>query len=271
MDKGANLAMRWLSAPWSCLAKRLPCDCFLCGANSGHALLCPSCEASLPRLTAQRCPQCAQPMMGGERADVQYGLQHDQIPDPVCGACLRDAPHFDATTAVWSYDFPLSQIILSLKFARRLASAEFFAAALLEAAVKRLESQGGALASGCLAPLPDFILPVPLSARRLAQRGFNQAMEISRPLSKRLAVPLMRHDVVRQRDTTPQTRLPWKARAKNIRHAFECHLDLGGKTVWVVDDVMTTGATLNELARTLKLHGAARVENFVLARAVRRE
>lgn len=266
-DKRANFAARLFSGPLSWLAKRLPCDCFLCGANSGYALLCPPCEASLPRLTAQRCPQCAQPTLGGERGGVLPG----QESGPVCGACLRDAPHFDATAAVWSYDFPLSQIILSLKFAHRLASADFFAAALLGLAAKRLDSQGGALASGGLKQLPDFILPVPLSARRLAQRGFNQAVEIARTLSQQLAVPLMNHDVVRQRDTTPQTRLPWKARAKNIRYAFECRLDLTGKTVWVVDDVMTTGATLNELARTLKLHGAARVENFVLARALRGE
>lgn len=262
-NQRADFAARLFSEPLSWLVKRLPCDCFLCGANSGYALLCPPCEASLPRLTAQRCPQCAQPTLGGECGG--------QEPDAVCGACLRDVPHFDATAAVWSYDFPLSQIILSLKFAHRLASADFFAAALLGLAVKRLDSQGRASASGRPKYLPDFILPVPLSAQRLAQRGFNQAVEIARMLSQQLAVPLMNYDVVRQRDTTPQTRLPWKARAKNIRYAFECRLDLTGKTVWVVDDVMTTGATLNELARTLKLHGAARVENFVLARALRGE
>jgi predicted amidophosphoribosyltransferase len=75
--------------------------------------------------------------------------------------------------------------------------------------------------------------------------------------------------VRRCRHTTPQTTLPWKARALNIRHAFECDVDLTGKTVWVVDDVMTTGATLDELARILKLHGAKRVENRVVARALR--
>jgi len=110
---------------------------------------------------------------------------------------------------------------------------------------------------------------VPLSARRLQQRGFNQSVEIARPLAQQLGIPLELKNIHRQRDTTPQTSLPWKERAKNIRHAFECRIDLAGKTVLVVDDVMTTGATLNELARTLKAHGAVRVENRVLARALK--
>jgi ComF family protein len=97
--------------------------------------------------------------------------------------------------------------------------------------------------------IPDVILPVPLSAQRLAERGFNQAVELARPLARRLNIRLELGAVRRVRDTAPQARLPWKARTKNIRHAFECDVDLTGKTIWVVDDVMTTGATLNELAR----------------------
>ena len=128
---------------------------------------------------------------------------------------------------------------------------------------------GGVLTSLNIANLPDLILPVPLSAQRLAERGFNQSVELARPLARRLGVPLELTAVRRARDTTPQAQLPWKARAKNIHHAFECDVDLTGKTIWVVDDVMTTGATLNELARVLKLHGARRVENRVIARAVR--
>jgi ComF family protein len=120
-----------------------------------------------------------------------------------------------------------------------------------------------------LVPSPDLVLPVPLAPARLAERGFNQAVELARPLAKLLGVPLETSRVHRRRDTVPQASLPWKERKQNIRHAFECELDLTGKQVLVVDDVMTTGATLDELARTLKAHGAARVENFVLARALK--
>ncbi len=224
------------------MAALLRRDCFLCGAASDDALLCSSCLADLPRLSAERCPICALPTPDAD----------------ICGACLKQAPHFDATEAIWRYEFPIDRMIQSLKYSRRLASADFFGEALAALSGNGFKS----------AAPPDVILPVPLSTKRLAQRGFNQSVEIARPLARQLGVPLELKRI-RRRDTAPQTGLPWKERAKNIRHAFECGIDLGGKTVLVVDDVMTTGATLDELARTLKAHGAARVENRVLARALK--
>ncbi|MCX7156844.1 MAG: ComF family protein [Rhodocyclales bacterium] len=219
-------------------AALLPQDCFLCAAPSGDSLLCPPCIASLPRLTAEHCPVCALPTPGAN----------------ICGACLKQAPHFDATQAVFRYEFPLDRLIQSLKYVHRLASADFLGRALAQIA----------------SPLrPDLILPVPLAPARLAERGFNQALEIARPLARALGAPMEISRIHRRRDTAPQASLPWKERTKNIRHAFECEIDLTGKTVLLIDDVMTTGATLDELARTLKAHGAARVENLVLARALK--
>ncbi|NJD33650.1 MAG: ComF family protein [Betaproteobacteria bacterium] len=216
----------------------LPQDCFLCAAPAGDCLLCPACAASLPRLTSERCPLCALPTPGSN----------------TCGACLKRAPHFDATQAVFRYEFPLDRLIQALKYVHRLASADFLGQALAQLA----------------APFrPDLILPVPLAPARLTERGFNQALELARPLARRLGVALEIGHIHRRRDTAPQASLPWKERKQNIRHAFECEIDLSGRTVLVVDDVMTTGATLDELARTLKNHGAARVENFVLARALK--
>ena len=216
----------------------LPQDCFLCAAPGGDCLLCPACVAGLPRLDAECCPLCALPTPGAQ----------------VCGACLRQAPQFDATQAVFRYEFPVDSLIQALKYAHRLASADFLGRLLARTA------------GGCH---PELILPVPLSAARLAARGFNQALEIARPLAAALGVPLELRHIRRRRDTAAQTSLPWKERAQNMRHAFECDIDLSGKSVLVVDDVMTTGATLDELARTLKAHGAARVENRVLARALK--
>ena len=240
-NRAASAVKAVLSAT---VAAWLPRDCLLCGAASNgaashHAALCADCHDHLPRLTTQHCPQCALPTPGAA----------------VCGACMKHAPSFDATTALWHYDFPIDRMIQSIKYSHRLASADFFGAEL--AMLPRT------------ATVADFILPVPLSAQRLKQRGFNQSVEIARPLARQLGIPLELKHIRRQRDTTPQATLPWKERAKNIRHAFECHIDLTGKTVLVVDDVMTTGATLNELARTLKAYGAVRVENYVLARAVK--
>jgi ComF family protein len=221
----------------SCAAALLPLDCFLCAAPSGENLLCNACAAGLPRLTVERCPVCALPTPESS----------------ICGACLTRAPHFDATQAVFRYEFPIDSLIQALKYAHRLASADFL---------------GRVLAQTALAHSPDLILPVPLSQARLAERGFNQAVEIARPLSRALGVVLELTGVHR-RDTAPQAGLPWKERAKNIRHAFECGIDLTGRTVLLIDDVMTTGATLDELARTLKARGAIRVENLVLARALK--
>lgn len=234
MSIAADLKKAWHNTA----AALLPQDCFLCAAASGDNLLCPACSASLPYLSAERCPLCALPTPGAA----------------VCGACLKQAPHFDATRAVFRYEFPLDRLIQSLKYAHRLASANFLGRALAQLA----------------SPLrPDLVLPVPLAPARLAERGFNQALELARPLARALGAPLELSRIHRRRDTAPQASLPWKERKRNIRHAFECEIDLAGKTVLVVDDVMTTGATLDELARTLKAHGATRVENCVLARALK--
>lgn len=234
-----SIAARVAKALRHGLAAVIPQDCLLCRAAAGDRLLCAACTEALPRLSPECCPVCALPTPGAQ----------------TCGPCLRQPPHFDATRAVFRYEFPLDRLVQSLKYAHRLASADFLGREL-----------------ACLpTPLPacDLILPVPLAAPRLAERGFNQALELARPLARSCGVPLETRHVRRHRDTTPQASLPWKERAKNIRHAFECDIDLAGMNVVVVDDVMTTGATLDELARTLKAHGAIRVENRVLARALK--
>lgn len=222
----------------SLAASVLAQDCLLCAAPGNSGALCSNCDAGLPRLGIERCPLCALPTPGSA----------------ICGACLKQPPHFDATEAVFRYEFPIDRLIQSLKYARRLTSAEFF---------------GTMLARIPVSFRPDLILPVPLSAERLAQRGFNQALEIGRPTARALKMTQNIDCVRRNRDTPPQSQLAWKDRKKNIRHAFRCDTDLDGKSVLVIDDVMTTGATLDELARILKAHGASRVENRVLARALR--
>ena len=219
------------------LARLLPQDCTICGQGSGDRLVCAACEADLPHLAGPLCPVCATPTAEGA----------------VCGACQSAPPHFDATSAAFRYAFPVEHIVQGLKYRHRLPLAGWLADAL----APRIGSAR-----------VDCILPLPLSAPRMRERGFNQAQEIARPLARQLGLPLVSDACARVRDGAPQASLPWKERQANIRHAFECRIDLSGKTVAVVDDVMTTGATLNEFARTLKLHGAARVENWVAARTL---
>lgn len=191
-------------------------------------------------MTLSSCPVCALPTPSAG----------------VCGACLKQAPYFDATHCCFRYAFPVDRLVQALKYRQRLVVSNFFARALLEA-------------SPTASRQADLLLALPLSARRLHERGFNQALEIARPLARQLGLRLLTDGYTRVIDTAPQASLPWKERRKNIQGAFECTLDLTGMTVIVVDDVMTTGATLNEFARTLKKHGATKVTNWVVARALK--
>jgi ComF family protein len=209
--------------------------CFLCRGEA-RAVLCEACDADLPRLTAPRCPRCALASPDGA----------------VCGRCLSQAPHYDATAAALSYDFPADALIHAFKFRGELALVSVFAELLL----KKIVHEKGL----------DFVIPVPLSSQRLRSRGYNQALELARPLATAARAPLEIDLCERTRDAPPQTELPWAERGRNVRGAFRCTRALAGASVAVVDDVMTTGATLDEIAATLKSAGAVRVVNWVVAR-----
>lgn len=206
-------------------------NCYLC-RGAAAKLLCPACDAELPRLAPARCPRCALESPRGE----------------VCGRCLSDAPHYDATVAVLSYEFPADALVHALKFRGELALAGLL---------------GGMLSQQVSGDAIDCVIPVPLSASRLRSRGHNHAAEIARHV---VAAKLDLALCVRSRDTPPQMDLPYAERQRNVRGAFRCTRALAGQSVAVVDDVMTTGATLNEVASVLKAAGASRVVNWVVAR-----
>ena len=175
---------------------------------------------------------------------------------------MANPPAFDATIVATDYAAPIDQLVLSLKFGGLLALAPLFAQMLSDEWL-RLQNDKAAL--------PSLLTVVPLSPQRLVERGFNQAQEIARPLAHALKIPLEPQLAVRVRDTAAQSMLPPKERRKNIRKAFTVTPNaierIRGQHVGIVDDVMTTGETLGELAATLKRFGAARVSNFVFARS----
>ena len=220
-------------------AQLIPGSCLLCAADSAAGLLCPACAADLPQLPAALCPQCGDETTLGER----------------CGACLKDPPAFVRTIALFRYEFPVDRLIQALKYGHQLPLAAWF---------------GARLGQMLVAADHDLVLPLPLHPSRLRTRGFNQSLEMARPIARALGVAIAPILLSRTRATPPQAELPLKERARNVRGAFACADDLAGKRVLLVDDVMTTGATLREAARILKLHGASQITVAVAARALRR-
>ncbi len=180
-----------------------------------------------------------------------------------CGACLRKTPPYARTITLGDYAPPLSGLITGLKYRAQLPTASWLAHRLA-AAVRALPPS----------ERPTVLLPVPLSAVRLRERGFNQAWEIARRVGSELGCATNPHGLQRHRDTTPQTGLPLKARRANLRGAFTLFTltdekSIENQHVGIVDDVMTTGATLHEIARVLRRHGARQVTAIAALRTPR--
>lgn len=221
----------------------LPCACALCGAVQG-GLVCSGCIGDLaPQLHRRRCIQCAIAL------ESRHAARH-------CHACLAGAPDFDATVVIADYDWPLDHLVTGLKFRAQLPLAAWLAGQL-----------GNALAA---APgdLPDVLLPVPLSPARLHSRGYNQAWEIARRLAHQLNIPAHANALNRVRDNPAQATLDRAERLTNLLGAFVVAepARIVGHHIGVVDDVMTTGTTLGEIATQLKRAGASRVTNVVALR-----
>lgn len=156
--------------------------------------------------------------------------------------------------AAFSYAFPVDQLIQALKYQQRLAIAPLLGAGLAKAVSGQTR--------------PDVLIPMPLHAARLRHRGFNHATEIAREVARRLNLPLNLTSCERVRDTPPQVALAYDQRRRNVRDAFTCDGDVAGKHVALIDDVMTTGTSLDELAKTFIKAGARKVEAWVVARTL---
>ena len=224
-----------------CLAAPLPwlfpLRCVVCGgAGAAGRDLCTACHAALP-WQGPACLHCALPL-------PQAG---------VCGHCLGQPPPLDATRAVFDYGFPLDRLLPRLKFHGDFAAGRVLAQAMAER---------------CAAlPRPDAIVPIPLHRTRLRQRGYDQARELATPLARALHLPLLANALQRRKTTTAQSRLDAVARQRNLRDAFVVadRTDVPAHVV-LVDDVMTTGATLHAAARALRGAGVQRVDAWVCAR-----
>jgi ComF family protein len=220
---------------------RLPSQCEVC-RTWGDCALCGACVTRF----APILPRC-------ERCGLRLG-----VAAPACGACLRHPPPFSRTVCVADYGFPWDRLIADFKFSGRAELATAFAPLLAGA----VQASAG--------PVPDCVLPVPLSAQRLAERGYNQAWELARRTSALLRIAAQAELLQRPLETPHQVELSRAERQRNLRAAFMVdprhRRRLQGRHLALIDDVMTTGATVQEATTVLLRAGAAQVDVWVLAR-----
>jgi ComF family protein len=249
----------WLKFKQNIQQNLLAGHCTLCAANRAEDCgICADCLGDLPWQPVESCPQCALLSLGAQ----------------VCGACLRVPPFFDVTHAVFTYDYPIDSLMAAYKYGDHLNLSHTFGRLLHEKitqnkllnsfAIQVSKLNSFEMANSGLNNI-DLIIPMPMHPTRLKLRGFNQAIEIARVFK---AFKLDYRSVTRQKLTPPQASLPLKARVKNIKGVFAVQADLTGKRIAIIDDVMTSGASLNELAKTLKKAGASHVECWVIARTL---
>jgi ComF family protein len=217
----------------------LPYYCVLCHEKAEGQDLCAPCAAELPDIE-QACPRCAMPLRGETSRE--------------CGACQQNPPDYDRTIALFSYQDPIIKMVSQFKFHEKLLYGRLFSQLL----IKKIRQQQ--------LELPELLIPIPLHSSRLRERGYNQALELAKPLAKFFHLKLNYRDLVRTRVTQQQSTIKKNDRASNVKNAFAVRQKISAKHVGLIDDVMTTGHTVNECANVLKKQGVEKVTVFAVAR-----
>ncbi len=218
----------------------LPSSCLVCKQKLSHlSFLCGDCHAKLV-FNKQVCEQCALPIESGKK----------------CGACLSSPPPFNITLAPFCYKPPLTTWITQLKFQQKLANAKILAEILALEIEKHYKNQ----------EMPSLIVPIPLHSQRLRQRGFNQAVEIAKPIAKKFNLPLIYDHFRRDKNTQAQSLLSAYARRANMAGAFKIDRSIAADHVAIVDDVMTTGQTVRVFSRLLQQSGIKKIDVWCCAR-----
>lgn len=221
------------------LSLLFPFRCLLCLAKADQPRdLCSKCQQELPWLTIA-CERCALPLpVAGH-----------------CGRCLKNPPAFQQVKALWRYENVVTQMVMGLKFSRKLVYARLMGELLANRFVEYYQGQ-----------LPEAIIPIPLHPKRLRSRGYNQALELAKPIAKLSSLPLETKRVQRALYTEEQAKLPLERRLRNVAEAFACRQILPFKHVAVVDDVVTTTATVEQFSQLLLKNGVKRVDVWCSAR-----
>ena len=215
--------------------------CVLCGEACGD-LFCEPCLSDLPVITTP-CSVCSVTLSAKNSTGV-------------CGSCLHTKPFYQKSIIPLEYIFPTTELIKQLKYNDKLLFSEILSQIILD----KIKQENK--------PLPEIIIPVPLHPFRLMKRGFNQSALIAKNISKELDIPIDLKSCRRIRNTLQQTGFNKSQRKKNIRNAFSVSSKFSAKHVAILDDVVTTGSTVNELARVLQKAGAETIEIWACARTI---
>ena len=207
--------------------------------------LCLGCQTDLP-YQKQACQRCALPL---------HGVHDDESGVALCGNCLNDSPAYDRVLCVFTYASPVDRLIQDLKFHRKLHIARLLGEIMASHLARRVQTR------------PDLIIPVPLHSARLRERGYNQALELARPVARKLKIPIDYRSCERLRATPAQSDLPANERPRNVEGVFSITGNVQGRHIAIIDDVMTTGSTVEELATALREAGAGAIDVWVCARA----
>jgi ComF family protein len=228
-----------------------PASCAYChGPVAGSRIprFCSQCWSELSPVPGPVCPSCGRPF--GSPESLSHSPEHE------CLSCRNRPPFFDQALAAGLFEGPLREAIHLYKY-------------------RPVRSLGEPLAAWMMAQVRmtvrlDLVMPVPLHRTRLRHRGFNQSLVLAHGISERFSMPLLYDNLARLRSTRPQVELSGQERAENVKGAFGLvrPSEVRDKSVLLIDDVYTTGATMNECAKVLKEAGAASVTVFTLARTV---
>ncbi len=224
----------------------LPPACLLCGkllpSTSDQQYICISCQGTMPSLGDAHCILCCRPFPKATSTHL-------------CGPCLKRPPHFSKVHAACAYQDGTKEAIHRLKYRNQVTLAK---------PLGEILGQAVSIAENDL--LPDCIVPVPLHPSRLKDRGYNQALEIARPLAHKFQIPIDNKLLQRSRKTAQQQGLSAIERRNNLRNAFTLTASASTRKILLIDDVMTTGETVRECCRILNLGGAKDVQVAVVGR-----
>lgn len=219
-----------------------PYHCILCNDKANRELdLCINCEEFLPWLK-NVCAYCAAPLAFPTQS--------------ACGTCLKKPLPFHKLYVFFSYTEIIKKFVIGLKFQQRLVYAHILGALLAEKISSQYQNE----------KLPDIIIPIPLHKKRLNERGFNQVIELARPISKKLNIPIDYKRCKRIVNTAAQSKLPANQRSNNMKNAFVAHRNLAYQHIALLDDVITTGHTITEMSRALYNVGVKRIDVWCCAR-----